>query len=85
MPNSLSVILSEVQGSTANTGTGINSIDDFCIWGPPVQDTVGDTEAEQVAYCTHGTHGSRVIPAGTFSGVHFVITPDYVQACIFLL
>lgn len=57
----------------------INSVDDFCLWGPPVNDSIGDTEREQVAYCTHGTHGSRVFPAGTFSGVHFVKTPDYVQ------
>ena len=57
----------------------INSLDDFCLWGPPYNDTIGDTERIQVAYCTQGTHGARVMPAGTLTGVHFVKTSDYVQ------
>lgn len=78
------------QTGTNNCGTGssatsqcqtlwINSLDDFCLWGPPVQDTIGNIEREAVAYCTHGTHGARVMPAGTLTGVHFVKTPEYVQ------
>jgi hypothetical protein len=78
------------QSGFNNCGTGtsndsqcqtlwINSLDDFCLWAPPVSDTIGDTERIQVAYCTHGTHGARVMPAGTLTGVHFVKTADYVQ------
>ena len=82
MPNSLSVFLARNRG-IADRISGINSVDDFCIWGPPDRDTIGDTEAVQVAYCTQTNHGSRVTPEGTFTGVHFVKTPDYVQVCIF--
>ncbi|KIM27910.1 carbohydrate-binding module family 13 protein [Serendipita vermifera MAFF 305830] len=57
----------------------INSIDDFCLWGPPTTATIGDSEAYEVAYCTKGGHGTRVMPQGTLKGVHFVKTPDYVQ------
>lgn len=58
----------------------INSIDDFCLWGPPTPNsTVGDTEGESVAWCTKDTYGTRVIPAGALTGVQFMKTPDYVQ------
>ncbi|CCA67406.1 hypothetical protein PIIN_01237 [Serendipita indica DSM 11827] len=78
------------QTGTNNCGTGssassmcqtlwLNGIDDFCLWGPPNTAVVGDSEREMVAYCTKPTHGARPIPAGTFSGVHWVKTPDYVQ------
>ena len=33
----------------------------------------------QVAYCTNSTNGARPIPAGTFTSVHWVQTPDFVQ------
>lgn len=32
-----------------------------------------------VAYCTKPVHGTRLIPDGTLTGVHFVKTSDYVQ------
>lgn len=40
---------------------------------------IGDTEREEVAWCTKSGRGTRVIPDGTLKGVHFVHTPDYVQ------
>lgn len=40
---------------------------------------IGDTEQEEVAYCTKSGRGTRLIPEGTLHGVHFVKTPDYVQ------
>ena len=58
---------------------GLNSVDDFCLWGPPTVKVVGDAEREMVAYCTKDTHGTRVMPADTLHGVHFVKTPQYVQ------
>ncbi|KAF8636151.1 hypothetical protein AX17_003754 [Amanita inopinata Kibby_2008] len=57
----------------------INSAQDFCLWAPPTKGTIGDTEREEVAWCTKSGRGSRTIPDGTLKGVHFVKTPDYVQ------
>ena len=79
------------QTGTNNCGTGssqsskcqtawINDVDDFCLWAPPSRgSTIGDTEEEEVAWCTKSGRGSRTIPDGTLQGVHFVKTPDYVQ------
>ena len=41
--------------------------------------TIGDTETEEVAWCTKSGRGTRTIPDGTLKGVHFVKTPHYVQ------
>ena len=57
----------------------INSIDDFCLWGPAEYGTVGEKERSGVAYCTTDKHGTRLIPDGTIEGAHFVRTRDYVQ------
>ncbi len=40
---------------------------------------IGNTEQEEVTYCTKSGRGTRLIPEGTLKGVHFVKTPDYVQ------
>ncbi|KAI5120318.1 hypothetical protein M0805_000378 [Coniferiporia weirii] len=57
----------------------LNDVDDFCLWAPPSVGTIGDTEREEVAWCTKSGRGARTIPDGTLQGVHFVKTPDYVQ------
>ncbi|KAJ7765851.1 carbohydrate-binding module family 13 protein [Mycena maculata] len=57
----------------------INAADDFCLWAPPTVGSIGDTEREEVAWCTKQSRGTRTIPNGTLKGVHFVKTPDYVQ------
>ncbi|KAL0060900.1 hypothetical protein AAF712_012293 [Marasmius tenuissimus] len=63
----------------------IDSIDDFCLWGPPEPNSVvGDTEGEAVAYCTKPEHGTRLIPRGALQGVQFMKTPDYVQVVGFI-
>jgi hypothetical protein len=78
------------QTGTNNCGTGssqssmcqtlwINSLEDFCLYAPPSLGAIGDTEREEVSWCTQSGHGTRVIPAGSFKGVHFVKTPEYVQ------
>ena len=57
----------------------LNSADDFCLWGPPKPNTnISDSESYEVAWCTKD-HGTRMIPEGTLTGVHFVKTPAYVQ------
>ncbi|TKY90538.1 hypothetical protein EX895_000536 [Sporisorium graminicola] len=57
----------------------INSLEDFCLWGPAEYGTVGEKERSGVAYCTTDRHGTRLIPDGTITGAHFVRTRDYVQ------
>ncbi|GAA5978188.1 hypothetical protein JCM11641_001129 [Rhodosporidiobolus odoratus] len=63
----------------------INSIDDFCLWGPPEYgEEVGNIEGEMVAWCTKEGHGTRIIPAGALQGVQFMKTPHYVQVVGFI-
>lgn len=57
----------------------MNDATDFCLWAPPTVGNIGDTEREEVAWCTKSGRGTRVIPNGTLKGVHFVRTKDYVQ------
>ncbi|KAJ9476867.1 Macrophage activating glycoprotein [Pseudozyma hubeiensis] len=57
----------------------LNSLEDFCLWGPAEYGTVGERERQGVAYCTTDRHGTRLIPDGTIQGAHFVRTRDYVQ------
>lgn len=57
----------------------VNDITDFCLWGPPERGTVGDTEDHVVAWCTKPTHGARLIPPGTLTGVQYIRTPSYIE------
>ncbi|KIL59004.1 hypothetical protein M378DRAFT_169891, partial [Amanita muscaria Koide BX008] len=90
MANSLPNQSQDTQSGYNACGTGsgqtslcqtawINSADDFCLWAPPNGGTIGDTERDEVAWCTTSGRGTRTIPDGTLQGVHFVKTPDYVQ------
>lgn len=63
----------------------MNYIDDFCLWAPPVANSViADTEGEEVAWCTKPGHGTRLIPEGALTGVQFIETPDYIQIVGFI-
>ncbi|KAF8590758.1 hypothetical protein K439DRAFT_1328797 [Ramaria rubella] len=69
----------EGQSSRCQTAM-VNSLDDFCIWGPQTPDSqIADTEGSLVAWCTKPGHGTRVIPPGALTGVQFMQTPDYLQ------
>ncbi|KAE8225966.1 hypothetical protein CF319_g1395 [Tilletia indica] len=57
----------------------INSATDFCLWSSRAPGLVGDTERDEVAWCTKPGYGTRLIPDGTLNSVHFVKTPTYVQ------
>ncbi|BEI87420.1 uncharacterized protein CcaverHIS019_0101380 [Cutaneotrichosporon cavernicola] len=58
----------------------LNSINDFCIFGPLLPNSVvGDTEEEQVAWCVQPRNNARVIPDGTIHSAHLVKTPRYWQ------
>ncbi|KAI8980013.1 hypothetical protein BD414DRAFT_465167 [Trametes punicea] len=63
----------------------LNSLDDFCLWSSPTpNETIGDTEAEEVAWCTKKGRGTRIIPDGAIQGVQFMRTPDYIQVVGFI-
>lgn len=47
-------------------------------------DTVGESEAREVAWCTAPGHGARVIPPGTITGAQWLYSKNYVQVVGFL-
>jgi hypothetical protein len=54
-------------------------LSDFCVWAPATPgSTIGDTEGDEVAWCTKAGHGSRLIPAGALQAVQLLKAPDYV-------
>lgn len=57
----------------------INSATDFCLWSSRTPGAVGDTERDEISWCTKPGYGTRLIPDGTLASVHFVKTPAYVQ------
>ncbi|CAK5274934.1 unnamed protein product [Mycena citricolor] len=58
----------------------VNSIDDFCIFAPPNPNSViGNTETEEVAWCTQPRNNARVIPDGVITGLSFLKNDFYVQ------
>ncbi|KIM63507.1 hypothetical protein SCLCIDRAFT_8808 [Scleroderma citrinum Foug A] len=74
----------ENQNSMCQTSF-VNHIDDFCLWAPPKPNsTIGNTEAEEVAWCTKPGHGTRLIPDGALQGVQVIKTPDYIQIAGFI-
>jgi hypothetical protein len=71
---------STTQGNASLCQTVIfNNASDFCLWGSPTPDgTIGNEEAQVVAYCTKG-HGARQIPFGAITGLQFTKTSAYIQ------
>ncbi|KAH7102604.1 ricin B lectin domain-containing protein [Auriculariales sp. MPI-PUGE-AT-0066] len=69
---SKSAVDSSQQFGTNQCGTNSTS-------GPPTPGPVGTLEQKVVSYCLKPSHGARPIPDGTFTGVHLVKTPEYVQ------
>lgn len=57
----------------------IKSATEFCIFGPPYMAGVSATERDAVSYCTMDGYGTRLIPPGTFTSVHYVVTKHYIQ------
>ena len=63
----------------------LNNLGDFCMWSSSeTDDTVGESEAREVAWCTSPGHGSRVIPPGTITGAQWLYAKNYVQVVGFL-
>ena len=42
-------------------------------------DTVGESEAREFAWCTSPGHGTRVIPPGAITGAQWLYATDYLQ------
>ncbi|KAJ9111669.1 hypothetical protein QFC19_001028 [Naganishia cerealis] len=60
----------------------LNSVEDFCIFGPPESgpnSLIGNVEPIVVAYCAKARNNARIIPDGTIHSAHFIKTPMYVQ------
>lgn len=90
-PNNLPPTTEQGQTGTNACGTGnnqtsecqnlyVNSVQDFCLWGPPEPNSaIGVVEEIVVAWCTTPGRGTRLFPAGTLISAHFIETPDYIQ------
>jgi len=58
----------------------MNTIDDFCLFGPPTAGgVIGDTETIEVAWCTKPRNNARLIADGTITGASLIKTPFYIQ------
>ncbi|THH00280.1 hypothetical protein EW145_g7111 [Phellinidium pouzarii] len=63
----------------------LNNIADFCMWSSSeTNDTVGESEAREVAWCTQPGHGTRVIPPGAITGAQWLYAKNYVQVVGFI-
>ncbi|GJE88852.1 hypothetical protein PsYK624_049390 [Phanerochaete sordida] len=76
---------STTEGPESLCQTGfINHIDDWCVWAPPSgPTTIGDSEGDEVAWCTKPGRGTRIIPAGAITGVQFLRAKSYVEVLAF--
>jgi len=58
----------------------MNDLSDFCMWSSPKQnDTIGDSEQYEVAWCTKPGHGTRIIPPGAITGAQWLYAKSYIQ------
>ncbi|KAF9812134.1 hypothetical protein IEO21_06367 [Rhodonia placenta] len=63
----------------------VNTIDDFCLWSSPTpNNTIGESEAYEVAWCSKKGHGSRIMPEGTLQGVQYLVTSAYIMIVGFI-
>ena len=55
------------------------------MWAPSKpNETIADTEGEEVAWCTKPGRGTRLIPAGAIKGVQFLRSPSYLEVLAFI-
>ncbi|KLO17171.1 hypothetical protein SCHPADRAFT_846825 [Schizopora paradoxa] len=63
----------------------LNNLGDFCMWSSgTLNDTIGESEAREFAWCTAPGHGTRVIPPGTIIGAQWLYAKNYLQVVGFL-
>ncbi|EKM51725.1 uncharacterized protein PHACADRAFT_177147 [Phanerochaete carnosa HHB-10118-sp] len=77
---------STTEGPASECQTGfINHINDWCVWAPPTgPTTIGESEGQEVAWCTQPGRGTRLIPAGAITGVQFLRAPSYLEVIAFI-
>ncbi|KAF9074111.1 hypothetical protein BDP27DRAFT_1390654 [Rhodocollybia butyracea] len=73
------VVATGTMGTSLARLLTINSVDDWCIFGPPTEQNISDSETFEVAWCTQPRNNARVIPDGTVTGVSLLKTDMYVQ------
>ncbi|PAV16167.1 macrofage activating [Pyrrhoderma noxium] len=63
----------------------LNNLGDFCMWSSAqTDDTIGESEAREVAWCTSPGHGTRVIPPGAITGAQWLYAKNYLQVVGFI-
>ncbi|THU95512.1 hypothetical protein K435DRAFT_859481 [Dendrothele bispora CBS 962.96] len=72
---------STTEGASSMCQTAyFNHLDDFCLFAPAQPNkTIGETEGEEVAWCTKPGRGTRLIPDGALKGVQLIQSPGYIQ------
>jgi len=57
-----------------------NSAIDFCLWSSPTaNNTISESEAYEVAWCTKTGYGTRLIPPGAITGLQVLYAPSYIS------
>jgi hypothetical protein len=55
------------------------------LWAPFISNSaIGDTEQEEVAWCTKPGHGTRLIPNGVLQGFQLLRMSEYIQIAGFI-
>ncbi|KAL5486025.1 hypothetical protein ACEPAI_7069 [Sanghuangporus weigelae] len=63
----------------------LNNLGDFCMWSSAqTDDTIGESEAREVAWCTSPGHGTRIIPPGAITGAQWLYARNYLQVVGFI-
>ncbi|KAI6040943.1 hypothetical protein EDC04DRAFT_2867451 [Pisolithus marmoratus] len=58
----------------------LNTVQDFCLWAPPYPGLSSGAVIHLITEVSlQSGYGTRLIPDGTITGAHLVVTPDYVQ------
>ncbi|KAN0083951.1 hypothetical protein V8E55_007455 [Tylopilus felleus] len=69
---------STTQNQQSECQTGMfDSIGRFCIWAPAQPNsTIGDTEGQEVSWCSMNGFGTRLIPENAITGAQWLVAKD---------
>ncbi|CAO1622674.1 unnamed protein product [Parajaminaea phylloscopi] len=60
----------------------LNGPDDFCLYSAKTKTNIEDVEPDVVAFCSRKGYGTRLLPQGMITGLHFIKTPTYGQIAL---